>query len=97
MKDNRYVIWMAVWDWFGTTDTTQAVPKEVWIGLYELLNSLWLDERKDAMPEELAAHSGAMSKFKQEREEGFFSAFYVCVSYLDTLGRRADRNWSFSR
>jgi hypothetical protein len=65
MKDNRYVIWMAVWDWFGTTDTTQAVPKEVWIGLYELLNSLWLDERKDATPEELAAHSGAMGKFKQ--------------------------------
>ena len=56
---------MAVWDWFRTTDTTQAVPKENWTGLYELLNSLWQDERKDATPQELAAHSDAMRKFKQ--------------------------------
>jgi hypothetical protein len=65
MEKNRYLIWMAVWDWFRTTDTTQAVPKENWTRPYELLNSLWQDERKDATPQELAAHSEVMRKFKQ--------------------------------
>ena len=65
MEENRYVIWMAVWDWLATTDTTQTVPRENWNGLYELLNSLWQDERKDAKAQELPAHSDAMRKFKQ--------------------------------
>jgi hypothetical protein len=37
-----------------------------WNSLYELLNGMWQDERRNAAnSEELAAHAGAMSKFKQ--------------------------------
>jgi hypothetical protein len=65
MKKDRYAEWIAVWDWFATTNTREIVPRENWNSLYELLSGMWQDERKDATPEELAAHAGAISKFKQ--------------------------------
>lgn len=65
MKEERYAEWIAVWDWFATTNTREIVPRENWNSLYELLNGMWQDEREDATPEELAAHAGAISKFKQ--------------------------------
>jgi hypothetical protein len=43
----------------------QVVPYEKWEELYNLLDQLWQDERKDAKPEELAAHAGARSTLKQ--------------------------------
>ena len=65
MKPNRYAEWMLVWEWFGATKIKEVVPRNDWNTLYELLNDLWLDERKDASPEELAAHSAATNILKQ--------------------------------
>jgi hypothetical protein len=65
MKSDRYAEWIAVWGWFQGINTKDVVSRENWNSLYELLNGMWQDERKDATPEELAAHAGAVSKFKQ--------------------------------
>jgi hypothetical protein len=65
MMRNRYVIWTAVWEHFQTMNVGQVVPYEKWEELYNLLDQLWQDERKDAKPEELAAHAGARSTLKQ--------------------------------
>jgi len=53
--------WITVWEFFQGIDTKQPVSKEKWNSLYDLLNDLWRDERKDATPEELAAHAGAIA------------------------------------
>ena len=65
MKRDRYTEWIAVWGWFQGINIKEVVSRENWNSLYELLNGMWQDERKDATPDELAAHAGAMSKFKQ--------------------------------
>ena len=66
MNRNRYIVWIAVWEWFQAINTNnEVVPRASWDALYKLLNGLWRDERKDASPEELAAHAGAVSKLKQ--------------------------------
>jgi hypothetical protein len=65
MMPNRYALWTAVWDHFKVMNVRQVVPEEQWQELYELLGTLWQDERKDATPEELAAHAGAQSTLKQ--------------------------------
>jgi hypothetical protein len=65
MMRNRYIVWIAVWEWYQNIDTGEAVSRAKWDELYKLLNGLWRDERKDASPEELAAHAGAVSKLKQ--------------------------------
>jgi hypothetical protein len=65
MRKDRYAEWIAVWEWFAATNTKEVVSRENWNSLYELLNGMWQDERKEATPEELSAHAGAMSKFKQ--------------------------------
>ena len=66
MLRSRYAEWIVVWSWFQTTDRMRVVSKADWNEIYELLNSMWHEEReKDATPEELAAHAGAMSKFRQ--------------------------------
>ena len=65
MRENRYKEWIWVWEWFGATDRTKVVPKEQWNALYELLNTLWQDARKDATQEELAAHARAVRSLKQ--------------------------------
>jgi|GEM_PF-4013356 hypothetical protein len=62
MDRNRYKEWTLVFDWFGTVDTKQVVARENWNQLWELLNALWQEERKNATPEELAAHSGALQR-----------------------------------
>jgi len=64
MKRDRYAEWIAVWDWFHAVNTKEVVSPENWNSLYELLNGMWQDERKDATREELAAHAGVVSKFK---------------------------------
>lgn len=64
MMKNRYVLWVAVWEHFQTMNIREVVPREKWDELYELLDRLWRDERKDAGPEELAAHAGARSTLK---------------------------------
>jgi hypothetical protein len=65
MLNRRYAEWTAVWDWFRLTNTKEVVPRADWDALYNLLNDIWQEERSHASPEELAAHAGAMSKFKQ--------------------------------
>jgi hypothetical protein len=46
----------------------EVVPREKWNELYGLLNQLWQDERKDARPEELAAHAGALAKLREWKQ-----------------------------
>lgn len=67
MLRSRYAEWTTVWAWFGANDpTSKSVEKADLYELYLLLNGMWQDEReKDATPDELAAHAGAMSKFRQ--------------------------------
>jgi len=65
MLRNRYAEWITVWNWFQTVDTREALPREKWNELYDLLDILWREERKEATPEELAAHAGALESLKQ--------------------------------
>jgi hypothetical protein len=65
MKRNRYKEWILVWEWFAFIKIKEVVPRENWNVLYDLLNDLWQEERKDASPEELAAHSAATNVLKQ--------------------------------
>ncbi len=67
MMANRYLLWIEVWEWFQGIDTRERVPREKWDAFYELLDRLWQDERRDASPEELAAHAGARSKLMQRK------------------------------
>jgi hypothetical protein len=71
MMPNRYAVWIAVWEHFQAMNVRKEVPKEKWDELYELLDRLWQDERKDAKPEELAAHAGAHSTLNSD-----FSQFW---------------------
>ena len=64
MTADRYGTWLAVWEWFQNIDRRAAVSREEWDALYDLLNRLYLDERKDAKPDELAAHAGLMRRLK---------------------------------
>jgi len=64
MTIDRYATWTAVWEWFQGADTKAAISREHWDSLYELLNKLYLDERKNAKPVELAAHARLMRKLK---------------------------------
>jgi len=65
MLRNRYAEWIAIWDWFQTIDPQKVLPREKWDELYDLLNLLWQEERKEAKSEELAAHAGALAKLRQ--------------------------------
>jgi len=63
MERSRYKEWITVFEWFQQTNVREVVPRENWNGLWELLNSLWQEEReKDATSEELKAHAAAMLK-----------------------------------
>jgi hypothetical protein len=66
MKRSRYKEWITVFEWFQQTNRKEIVPKENWNALWELLNGMWQEERKkDATPEELAAHAAAVFTLKQ--------------------------------
>jgi hypothetical protein len=65
MLGYRYAEWIAVWEWFQTVDTHKVLPREKWDELYALLDLLWVEERRDAKPEELAAHAAALAKLRQ--------------------------------
>ena len=66
MRSDRYVQWTAIWEFFRTVHVREVVPREQWDGLYDLLDLLWQDERKDATPEELAAHAEAARKLSKD-------------------------------
>lgn len=57
--------WTALWEWFGAIDTKQPVSRENWNGLYQLLNRMWQDERKDATIGELSAYAAAIARLQQ--------------------------------
>lgn len=54
MTRKRYFQWMRVWKWFATMDRTELLES-----LHSLLDDFWQEERKEATPEELAAHAAA--------------------------------------
>ena len=65
MKRTRYKEWITVFEWFQQTNRNEIVPRENWNALWEPLNGMWQEERKnDATPEELAAHAATILKFK---------------------------------
>ncbi len=66
MRSDRYALWIAIWNFFQTVHIREVVPEKQWKDLYGLLNLLWQDERKDATPEELAAHAGALSRLSDQ-------------------------------
>jgi hypothetical protein len=66
MKRSRYKEWITVFEWFQQTNRNEVVPRENWNSLWELLNGTWQEERKkEATPEELAAHAAATLTLKQ--------------------------------
>lgn len=66
MDRSRYKEWITVFEWFQQTNRNEIVSRDNWDSLWELLNSMWQEERrKDATPEELAAHAAAVLTFKQ--------------------------------
>lgn len=67
MMLDRYALWTAVWEHFHTMNIRQVVPEERWDELYNLLNQLWTDQRKDAKPDELAAHAAALGAFNDRK------------------------------
>ncbi len=62
----RYFLWTQVWELLQTIDAREVVPPEKWGNLHDLLDLLWQDERKDALPGELGAHAGVWSKLKKQ-------------------------------
>jgi hypothetical protein len=61
VNQDRYMVWIAVFEHFLTIDETEMVPRQKVNALWESLNTLWQDERKNASPEALTAYAGALA------------------------------------
>ena len=66
MRLDRYVLWITVWEFFQGVNIREVVPEKQWNDLFGLLDQLWQDERKDATPEELAAHARALNRLRDQ-------------------------------
>jgi hypothetical protein len=65
MLNNRYVLWIEVWELFSRMKVKEVIPREEWDAVYNLLDRLWQDERQDAKPDELAAHAAALANLRK--------------------------------